>query len=127
MSADAFAAFEEADLDDEEAMARVGKLFADTVLSMGGSHDAYRVFRDFIGRGPEPGALLRHRDLAPAEGSSSGKDLEPGGVLGTLRVGFVKVTTLHSGRSTRVRDDAGLNQRPPTAHLEYGGRRVLVR
>lgn len=77
MSADAFAAFEEAGLDDDdgggggEATARgVGKLFADTVLSMGGSRDASRVFRDFRGRGPMPDALLRHRGLDAAEGAS---------------------------------------------------------
>lgn len=63
MSADAFAAFEEAGIDDDKATARVGKLFADTVLSMGGSRDASRVFRDFRGRDPKPDALLRHRGL----------------------------------------------------------------
>lgn len=71
MSADAFAAFEEAGIDDDEAAAGVGKLFADTVLSMGGSRDASRVFRDFRGRGPKPDALLRYRGLDAAEGFCS--------------------------------------------------------
>jgi oligopeptidase A len=36
MSADAFAAFEEQGLNNEEAVKKTGKLFRDTVLSMGG-------------------------------------------------------------------------------------------
>ena len=36
MSADAFAAFEEAGLDDEAAVSRVGRQFRDTVLALGG-------------------------------------------------------------------------------------------
>eukprot|EP00903_Cladosiphon_okamuranus_P021829 g20072.t1 len=75
MSADAFAAFEEAELDDDDdgdtKTRGVGKVFADTVLSMGGSRDASRVFQDFRGRGPTPDALLRHRGLDAAERASS--------------------------------------------------------
>jgi oligopeptidase A len=36
MSADAFAAFEEQGLNNEESVKKTGKLFRDTVLSMGG-------------------------------------------------------------------------------------------
>jgi oligopeptidase A len=38
MSADAFAAFEEAGLDDEAAVQATGRRFRETVLSMGGGH-----------------------------------------------------------------------------------------
>lgn len=66
MSADAFAAFEEAGLDDEEAVSKVGKRFKDTVLSMGGGRHPSKVFRDFRGRDPTPEALLKHSGLAAA-------------------------------------------------------------
>lgn len=66
MSADAFAAFEEAGLDDEEAVSRVGRRFKDTVLSMGGGRHPSKVFRDFRGRDPTPEALLKHTGLAEA-------------------------------------------------------------
>ncbi|CAN0170917.1 unnamed protein product [Discosporangium mesarthrocarpum] len=64
MSADAFAAFEEAGLDDKEAMSGVGRRFAETVLGMGGGRHPGKVFRDFRGRDPSPDALLRHCGLA---------------------------------------------------------------
>lgn len=66
MSADAFAAFEEAGLDDEEAVSRVGMRFKDTVLAMGGGRHPSKVFRDFRGRDPTPEALLKHSGLAAA-------------------------------------------------------------
>ncbi len=66
MSADAFGAFEEAGLDDEEAVSRVGMRFKDTVLSMGGGRHPAKVFRDFRGRDPTPEALLKHSGLATA-------------------------------------------------------------
>lgn len=64
MSADAFAAFEEAGLDNEEAMSEVGTRFKDTVLAMGGGRHPGQVFRDFRGRDPTPEALLRHCGFA---------------------------------------------------------------
>eukprot|EP00903_Cladosiphon_okamuranus_P008310 g7994.t1 len=63
MSADAFEAFEEAGLDDEEAVSRVGMRFKDTVLAMGGGRHPSKVFRDFRGRDPTPEALLKHSGL----------------------------------------------------------------
>ena len=66
MSADAFAAFEEAGLDDEQAVSSVGKRFKDTVLAMGGGRHPAKVFRDFRGRDPNPEALLKHSGLATA-------------------------------------------------------------
>ena len=63
LSADAFAAFEEAGLDDEAAVERTGRRFRDTVLSLGGGEDPMAVFERFRGRPPEPDALLRHSGL----------------------------------------------------------------
>jgi oligopeptidase A len=64
LSADAFGAFEEAGLDDEAAVRRVGRRFRDTVLALGGGRHPMDVFRDFRGRDPDPTALLRQYGLA---------------------------------------------------------------
>ena len=64
MSADAFGAFEDVGLDNEEAVREVGKRFRDTVLSLGGGVPPSDVFRQFRGRDPSPEALLRHDGLA---------------------------------------------------------------
>ena len=64
LSADAFAAFEEADLTDEERVRATGRRFRDTVLALGGSRPAMMVFEAFRGREPTPQALLRHSGLA---------------------------------------------------------------
>lgn len=66
LSADAFSAFEEAGLDNEEAVAVTGRKFRDTVLSEGGSRHPMDVYRDFRGREPNTDALLRHSGLKPA-------------------------------------------------------------
>ena len=66
LSADAFAAFEEAGLEDEVAVKSVGKKFKDTVLSLGGSLHPMEVFREFRGREPETEPLLRHSVLTEA-------------------------------------------------------------
>ena len=66
LSADAFSAFEEAGLDDEAAVRRVGRHFRDTVLALGGSEDPMAVFVRFRGRAPDPAALLRHNGLIAA-------------------------------------------------------------
>lgn len=73
MSADAFAAFEEAGLDDEKAVSEVGMRFKDTVLGMGGGRHPAQVFRDFRGRDPTPEALLRHCGLGESGGGSEAK------------------------------------------------------
>ena len=64
LSSDAFAAFEEAGLDNEEKVKEVGKRFRDTVLSLGGGVAPMEVFKQFRGREPSPEALLRHSGLA---------------------------------------------------------------
>lgn len=63
MSADVFGAFEEAGLDDEEAVRRVGRRYRETFLALGGSVDPMEVFRRFRGRAPSPEALLRQTGL----------------------------------------------------------------
>jgi oligopeptidase A len=63
LSADAFAAFEEAGLEDEAAVQTVGKRFKDTVLSLGGSLHPMEVFESFRGRQPKTEPLLRHSGL----------------------------------------------------------------
>lgn len=63
MSADAFAAFEEVGLDNEEAVKATGLRFRDTVLSLGGGTHPSDVFKSFRGRDPSPEALLRHSGL----------------------------------------------------------------
>lgn len=63
LSADAFGAFEDAGLDNEEAVREVGRRFRETVLSMGGGTHPSEVFKAFRGRDPSPDALLRHSGL----------------------------------------------------------------
>jgi oligopeptidase A len=67
LSADAFAAFEDAGLDDPDAIGTTGRRFRDTVLSLGGSQHPMEVFTAFRGREPDPSALLRHNGLVAAK------------------------------------------------------------
>lgn len=64
MSADAFGAFEEAGLDNEEAVKEIGMRFRNTVLSKGGGEHPSDVYKAFRGRDPSPEALLRHSGLS---------------------------------------------------------------
>jgi CheY-like chemotaxis protein len=66
LSADAFAAFEEAGLDDADAVKEMGAKFRDTVLALGGSVAPAAVFERFRGRAPATEALLRHSGLVPS-------------------------------------------------------------
>lgn len=66
LSADAFAAFEEAGLDDPQTLAITGKRFRDTVLALGGSKQPMEVFKSFRGREPSTEPLLKHSGLASA-------------------------------------------------------------
>lgn len=63
MSADAFGAFEDVGLDNEEEVRAVGKKFKETVLGLGGGVAPSDVFRQFRGRDPDPDALMRHNGL----------------------------------------------------------------
>ena len=64
LSSDAFAAFEEAGLDNETAVCATGRRFRDTVLALGGSRHPREVFAAFRGREATIAALLRHTGLA---------------------------------------------------------------
>jgi oligopeptidase A len=64
LSADAFGAFEEAGLEDVEAVASTGRRYRDTILALGGSRHPMEVFHEFRGREPSTAALLRHSGLA---------------------------------------------------------------
>ena len=64
LSADAFAAFEEAGLDNAGALANIGRRYRDTILALGGSRHPMEVFKTFRGREPTTVALLRHSGLA---------------------------------------------------------------
>jgi oligopeptidase A len=66
LSADAFAAFEEAGLQDEEALKVIGTRYRDTVLALGGSNHPMEIFKAFRGREPSTEALLKHNGLAAA-------------------------------------------------------------
>ncbi|MBW4598428.1 MAG: M3 family metallopeptidase [Calothrix sp. FI2-JRJ7] len=65
LSADAFAAFEEAGLENEAAVKDTGKRYRETVLALGGSKHPMEVFKNFRGREPSTEPLLRHNGLAP--------------------------------------------------------------
>ena len=62
LSADAFAAFEEAGITDAATAAR----FRDEVLAVGGARPAADSFRAFRGRDPQVDALLRHNGMISA-------------------------------------------------------------
>ena len=66
LSADAFAAFEEAGLDQPASLEATGRRFRDTVLSLGGSAPPMEIFKQFRGREPSTEALLRHSGLVAA-------------------------------------------------------------
>jgi oligopeptidase A len=63
LSADAFAAFEEAGLENEVAIVETGQRFRDTVLALGGSVHPLEVFKAFRGREPKTEPLLQHSGL----------------------------------------------------------------
>ncbi len=63
MSADCFGAFEEAGLKNDAEVQRLGLLYRETILGLGGSLSAYEVFEKFRGRAPSTEALLRQQNL----------------------------------------------------------------
>ena len=63
MSADAFGAFEEIDMNNEKELKSVGMRFRKTILAKGGGTHPSSVFREFRGRDPSPEALLRHNGI----------------------------------------------------------------
>jgi oligopeptidase A len=69
LSADAFSAFEDAGLEDPDAIATTGRRFRDTVLALGGSKHPMDIFTSFRGREPNATALLRHNGLSAVANS----------------------------------------------------------
>lgn len=67
LSADAFAAFEEAGLNHAKAISKTGRKYRDTILALGGEEHPMDIFRRFRGHDPDPTALLRHCGLFPQE------------------------------------------------------------
>ena len=63
MSADCYGAFEEVGLDHDAELQRMGRLYRETILALGGSSSARDVFRKFRGRDPEISAMIRQQDL----------------------------------------------------------------
>ena len=63
MSADVFGAFEEAGLESDARMRRLGRKYRSTILAMGGSESALDVFKRFRGRAPTIDAILRQQGL----------------------------------------------------------------
>ncbi len=63
LSADAFSAFEEVGLENENQIKAIGRHFRETVLSLGGSEDPSKIFESFRGRAASTKALIRHCGL----------------------------------------------------------------
>jgi len=66
LSADAYAAFEEAVEAGGDAVIEAGKRFHQEILSVGGSRPALESFKAFRGREPQIDALLRHNGMQAA-------------------------------------------------------------
>ncbi|CAN7147938.1 M3 family metallopeptidase [Pseudoduganella sp. LjRoot289] len=64
LSADAYAAFEEAQALGADAVSETGKRYLKEILSVGGSRPALESFTAFRGREPSIDALLRHSGMA---------------------------------------------------------------
>jgi len=64
LSADAFGAFEEAGLENAEAVRNTGRRYRETILAQGGGMHPMDVFKEFRGRAPTVDALLRHIGLS---------------------------------------------------------------
>ncbi|XP_067137143.1 uncharacterized protein [Centruroides vittatus] len=59
VAADVFSAFWEVGLDNKKQIKEIGRRFRETFLSVGGGRHSSEVFRQFRGRDPSPGALLK--------------------------------------------------------------------
>jgi len=63
MSLDAFSAFEEIDMNNDDEIKRVGLQFRNTILAKGGGTDPLTVFKEFRGRGPNTNAFMKNYNL----------------------------------------------------------------
>lgn len=63
LSADAFEAFEEVGLNNEQAISELGMKFRKTILGRGGSLDPMIIYKEFRGKDPDPNSLLRQYGL----------------------------------------------------------------
>lgn len=71
MSADGFMAFQEAGTNSTADVLRLGRLFRNTFLSLGGSLSPAEVFRKFRGRDPRVAEVIKYNQLGSSEGSRS--------------------------------------------------------
>mmetsp|Transcript_48809 Transcript_48809/g.139654 ORF Transcript_48809/g.139654 Transcript_48809/m.139654 type:complete len:877 (-) Transcript_48809:58-2688(-) len=86
LAADCFRAFEEAGLDDEQAVANLGRAFRRTLLEPGGGRSPAGALREFLGRPPSFAAFLRHCGLGAAGGGGlRGTETGPGPDGGAAR------------------------------------------
>ncbi|KAL0436977.1 UNVERIFIED_CONTAM: Organellar oligopeptidase A, chloroplastic/mitochondrial [Sesamum radiatum] len=65
LSADAFSAFEEAGLDNDQSLREMGYKFQETILALGGGKSPNEIYLQFRGREPTPDAFLRYNGLLP--------------------------------------------------------------
>jgi oligopeptidase A len=63
VAADIYSAFQEAGMDDRNALRTIGERFRNVVLANGGTVAPSETFRQFRGRDPSPDALLIHAKL----------------------------------------------------------------
>eukprot|EP00184_Porphyridium_aerugineum_P005503 CAMPEP_0184694466 /NCGR_PEP_ID=MMETSP0313-20130426/2414_1 /TAXON_ID=2792 /ORGANISM="Porphyridium aerugineum, Strain SAG 1380-2" /LENGTH=730 /DNA_ID=CAMNT_0027152761 /DNA_START=267 /DNA_END=2459 /DNA_ORIENTATION=+ len=66
LSADAFAAFDEAGLENQDKVKEIGLAFRNTILGLGGAKSPLDVFILFRGRKPDPHPLLKYSGLVAA-------------------------------------------------------------
>ena len=68
LSADAYSLFEEHSTEQEATLIpRIGELFKEKILAVGGTKPAAEFFKDFRGREPNPEALLRHSGMLASQ------------------------------------------------------------
>jgi oligopeptidase A len=63
MSSDAYMAFEEAGTTNDAEVRRLGRLFRDTFMALGGSVPPAEVFRRFRGREPAVQSVIKYNAL----------------------------------------------------------------
>ena len=59
--------FEEAGLENDQKIKDIGKIFKETILSLGGSLPPLEIFKLFRGREPKTDPLIRHLGLTASK------------------------------------------------------------